>query len=124
MRPNRNPHQRLRAKNAARRLLLESLEPRHVMHAIGTGAVADTGHVFDDFHGNYYPAQHSQEAQTDFLSGAQAGSPLAVAQSYLQANASAFGLTGQDVMNALATNNYADTGTGVAHVYLQQYYNG
>jgi Fungalysin metallopeptidase (M36)/GEVED domain/Dockerin type I domain/Fungalysin/Thermolysin Propeptide Motif/Bacterial Ig domain len=105
-----------------RRLTVESLEGRQLM-----AGLTDDVHVqpFPDFPGNYYPPTLAKTSNVNFLSGPATGDPLTIALGYLQQNGTSYGLNPADVTHAGATGNYADTlDSGIAHVYLQQTYNG
>jgi extracellular elastinolytic metalloproteinase len=59
-----------------------------------------------------------------FLTGPNAGDPLAIARAYLAQNKEALGLSGIDIAGAVVTNQYVSSHNGVSHIYLQQQYQG
>src|SRR5439155_4580325 len=50
--------------------------------------------------------------------------PVGVAKAFLQSNGQDHGLTAADLDGLVVSSSYTDSYTGVAHVYLQQRYNG
>lgn len=73
---------------------------------------------------NYNPAIRSQWKQNGFLTPSQAGDPVEIAVNYLRRNAGKFGVTPADFNGVRVTSSYADSGSGLTHVYLRQMVNG
>lgn len=61
---------------------------------------------------------------TSFLTGPQAGEPLAIVQSYLANHKTELGLTSADLADVIVTDQYTDAHNGVTHIYLRQRYQG
>ena len=59
-----------------------------------------------------------------FLTGPNPGLPLVIAENYLAANGSPFGISSGDIGRLFVTNQYADSATGITHIYLTQGFDG
>jgi hypothetical protein len=79
---------------------------------------------FEDFQGNYFPAQTAASSTTSFVSAPATGDALAIGLNYFQQNATSFGLSPADLTNSKVTSRYTDSDSGITHIYLQQTFNG
>ncbi|MCB8942742.1 MAG: M36 family metallopeptidase [Ardenticatenaceae bacterium] len=59
-----------------------------------------------------------------YLSGPQAGAPLAIALDFIRSHSEALGVTDSDLADLVVTDQYVSQHTGITHIYLQQQYEG
>ncbi|WOH39058.1 M36 family metallopeptidase [Thalassotalea fonticola] len=59
-----------------------------------------------------------------FLTGPNAGKPLAIARRYIDQNKGELGLSNIDIAGMVVTNQYTSSHNGVTHIYFQQHYQG
>jgi extracellular elastinolytic metalloproteinase len=65
-----------------------------------------------------------QVAPGSFLTGPNAGDPLAIAMSYLRTHTAELSLTSADLADIAVTDRYTDAYNGVTHIYLRQRFEG
>ena len=70
------------------------------------------------------PPQYQLANLTGYLTQPSAAEPLDIARAYLTSHASQLALTAADVSQAIVTDCYQDSDTGITHIYLRQGYNG
>src|SRR6185369_7837194 len=78
------------------RLLGEALEPRHLL--------------------SFVPATTFQYNPGGVLNPPTSGEPVDIALNYLQQHASQLGLATYDLLDALVTDQYTDSDTGLTHI--------
>lgn len=69
-------------------------------------------------------ATPSRAGQIRYLTGPNQGDALDIALTYVRKNASALGLSGNDIRDVIVTDRYTSEHNGVTHIYLRQRYNG
>ncbi|MCA9064696.1 MAG: M36 family metallopeptidase, partial [Planctomycetaceae bacterium] len=94
---------------------VESLEDRSLLSSHS---------VFEGLFNYQSPApQKNLNSYSGFLSSPDARDPQQIAMDFLHANATKLGITASDVDALVVTNNYQSSGSGVTHIYFQQYVN-
>ena len=99
---------RLSVKVRKRQLVIERMEARRLLTAA-------------PFH---IPKSTMMTNGQQFLTGANAGTPIEVATHFLESHASHFGLTADAIRNSKVTDQYTDSDTGITHIYLRQQVGG
>ncbi|MCS5629199.1 MAG: hypothetical protein NZ744_00110, partial [Pirellulaceae bacterium] len=104
-------------------LQFEALEDRNLLAADMGAAIAEVAEGEDL--GGYVFAPATVVGFDGYQSGFSLGkAPLQVAQEYLDANASDFGLTDVDLESYRISSQFVSQHTRVTHIALQQQYNG
>ncbi len=104
-------------------LQFEALEDRNLLAADMGAAFAEIAEGEDL--GGYIFAPSTTVGADGYQSGFSLGKvPLQVAQEYLTANASDFGLTDADLGSYRISSQFVSQHTRVTHIALQQQYNG
>ncbi len=97
-----------------RSLRIEALEQRTLLSVTGLSDLAE----------NYIPPAYNLFELGGYLSESSNGEPLDIAMAYLTSHADSLGISSQDVLNSIITDQYTDSDTGLTHIYLRQEFNG
>ena len=119
----RNKQQTLKRREFLAGLQFENLEDRNLLAGDMGSAFAEVAEGEDL--GNYILAPSTMVGADGYQSSFSLGKePLQVAEEYLHANASEFGLTADDLGSYRVLSQYVSEHTHVTHIALQQQYNG
>ena len=119
----RNNQRTLKRREFLAGLQFENLEDRNLLAGDMGSAFAEVAEGEDL--GNYIFAPSTMVGADGYQSGFSLGKePLEVAEEYLQANASDFGLTVEDLGSYRVLSQFVSQHTRVTHIALQQQYNG
>lgn len=104
----------------------ELLETRQLLSAVSVNGDNDAGthqhvHVTESF---YLPPQQRLGGAGALLSGPVGGEPMDVAIGFLRDHATQLGLSTNDLDEFVVSSQYTDEGSGTAHIYLRQTFDG
>ncbi|CAN5365275.1 hypothetical protein BH09PLA1_BH09PLA1_05330 [soil metagenome] len=113
----------VRRENQPGRCNIESLEKRTLL-SNAVNAVLKQSPIENNLAAQFIPESKFIYRSGTFLTKAAAGKPLDIALNYFRANANAFNITAADIGTPIVTDQYADSDTGLTHIYLRQQVNG